>query len=78
MNVPVWVWITVIAGVLAIFTLSLIFGRKAHIISVRRSRQVGRRLRRARRAVRPRVSGTSPAATYAGQFFAGYLTEYAL
>ena len=77
MNVPVWVWITVIAGVLAIFTLSLIFGRKAHIIT---PGEAGKW-----------VAGYVGLAVlfglgiwyfaggdFAGQFFAGYLTEYAL
>ena len=33
MNVPLWVWIAVIAGIAAVFTVSLVFGRKAHIIT---------------------------------------------
>jgi tellurite resistance protein TerC len=77
MNVPWWVWLTTIVGIAAIFTVSLVFGRKAHVISVREASFW--------------VAGyvflavlfgigiwATAGSTYAGQFFAGYLTEYAL
>jgi tellurite resistance protein TerC len=77
MNVPLWVWIVVILGIIVIFTVSLVFGRKAHLITVGEAARwvagyiglavlfgLGIWL----------ISGSD----YAGQFFAGYITEYAL
>ena len=77
MNVPLWVWISVLVGIAAIFTVSLIFGRKAHVISVAEASKwvtayvclavlfgIGVFI----------VAGPQ----YGGEFFAGYATEYAL
>lgn len=77
MNVPFWVWLAVILGLVAIFTVSLIFGRKAHIITPGE----------AAKWVVAYVSlavlfgigiWITAGGTYAGQFFAGFVTEYAL
>lgn len=77
MNVPAWVWIAVITAIAIIFTISLIFGRKAHVISVPE----------AARWVAVYVSlavlfGMGiwyfAGGEYATLFFTGYLTEYAL
>lgn len=77
MSVPLWVWITVLVAIAAIFVVSLIFGRKAHEIAVAEAATW--------------VSGyvalaglfglgiwLTAGGDYAGQFFAGYVTEYAL
>ncbi len=77
MKVPWWVWLTVLAGILTIFVVSLIFGRKAHVISVSEAaRWVGGYVALAV------LFGVGiwifAGGTYAGQFFAGYVTEYAL
>ncbi len=77
MNVPIWVWAVVVAGIVAIFTVSLVFGRKAHLITVgEAARWVGGYVLLAV------LFGLSVLITagsdYAGQFFAGYVTEYAL
>lgn len=77
MNVPLWVWIAVCAGIAAIFVVSLVFGRRAHIISVGEA---------ARWVIGYVILGVLfgigiwvfSGSTYAGQFFAGYVTEYAL
>ncbi len=77
MNVPVWVWAAVIVGVAAIFVVSLLFGRKAHLITV------GEAARWVAGYVTLAVLFglgilVTNGADYAGQFFAGYITEYAL
>lgn len=77
MNVPLWVWIVVVFGVAAIFVASLILGRKAHTITPGE----------AARWVAGYVSlavlfGLGlwffAGSRIAGEFFAGYVTEYAL
>ena len=77
MNVPVWVWIAVCTAIAAIFVVSLLFGRRAHIISAgEAARWV------AGYVVLAVLFGFGiwffAGGTYAGQFFAGYVTEYAL
>ncbi|MEO7124518.1 MAG: TerC/Alx family metal homeostasis membrane protein [Nakamurella sp.] len=77
MSVPLWVWGLVLAAIAAIFIVSLVFGRKAHEISVAEAAKW--------------VSGyvtlavlfglgiwVTAGSRYAGEFFAGYVTEYAL
>lgn len=77
MLVPMWVWAAVLVGIVAIFAVSLFFGRKAHEISVAEAATW--------------VSGYVTLAVlfglgvwitaggrYAGEFFAGWVTEYAL
>jgi tellurite resistance protein TerC len=77
LTVPFWVWAVVVVGIAAIFTASLIFGRKAHTITPGEAARW--------------VSGyvtlgvlfglgiwLFAGGDYAGQFFAGYVTEYAL
>ena len=77
MNVPLWVWLTTIAAISAIFVVSLIFGRKAHIISVKEAGTWVAGYVTLAVLFGIGIWATS-GATYAGQFFAGYLTEYAL
>ncbi len=77
MNVPLWVWIAVIAGIAAVFTVSLVFGRKAHIITA------GEAAKWVAGYVALGIAfgigvWLTAGGTYAGQFFAGYVTEYAL
>jgi len=77
MNVPLWVWVVVIAGIIAIFAVSLLFGRKAHLITV------GEAARWVAGYVCLAVLfglgiWATAGSSYAGQFFAGYITEYAL
>ncbi len=77
MNVPLWVWIAVCTGIAAIFVVSLVFGRRAHVISVGEAARwvIGYVLL----AVLFGIGvGVFAGSTYAGQFFAGYVTEYAL
>jgi tellurite resistance protein TerC len=72
-----WVWAVVLAAIAAIFVVSLFFGRKAHEISVTEAAKW--------------VCGyvtlavlfglgiwVTSGSRYAGEFFAGYVTEYAL
>jgi tellurite resistance protein TerC len=72
-----WVWIVVCLGIAAIFVVSLVLGRRAHVITAGEAAKwvifyvflgvlfgIGIWI----------FSGS----TYAGQFFAGYVTEYAL
>lgn len=77
MHIPVWVWILVLAAIAAIFVASLLIGRKAHTITVgEAARWVGGYVAL---AVLFGVGvGVTAGGTYAGQFFAGYVTEYAL
>jgi tellurite resistance protein TerC len=75
--VPFWVWAVVVVGIAAIFTASLIFGRKAHTITAgEAARWV------AGYVTLGVVFGLGvwlfSGGDYAGQFFAGYVTEYAL
>jgi tellurite resistance protein TerC len=76
-NVPVWVWFAVCAGIAAIFVVSLLFGRRAHIISVGEAARwvVGY-------VALALLFGVGiwifAGGGFAGQFFAGYVTEYAL
>ncbi len=77
MNVPLWVWIAVIVGIAAIFVFSLIFGRKAHVITpAEAGRWVGFYVSLAV------LFGIGvwifAGSQFAGEFFAGYATEYAL
>ena len=77
MKVPWWVWLTVLAGILTIFVVSLILGREADVMSVSEAaRWVGGYVALAV------LFGVGiwifAGGTYAGQFFAGYVTEYAL
>ena len=77
MTVPLWVWATVIAGLIAIFAASLLIGRKAHEITV------GEAARWVAGYVTLAVLfglgiWVTAGGDYAGQFFAGYVTEYAL
>ena len=77
MNVPLWVWIAVIVGIAAIFTVSLIFGRKAHVISVAEaSKWVAAYVSLAVLFGIGVFIFAGP--QYGGEFFAGYATEYAL
>ena len=77
MNVPLWVWIAVIVGIAAIFVFSLIFGRKAHVIT---PGEAGRWV--AFYVALAVLFGIGvwifAGSQYAGEFFAGYATEYAL
>jgi tellurite resistance protein TerC len=77
MSIPLWVWAAVIVAIVAIFVFSLFVGRKAHEISVGE----------AARWVAGYVSlavlfglgiWLTAGSRYAGEFFAGYVTEYAL
>lgn len=77
MSVPLWVWAVVLVGIMAIFGFSLFFGRKAHEIPVAE----------AARWVAGYVTlavlfglgiWATAGSRYAGEFFAGYVTEYAL
>src|SRR6478735_4206214 len=77
MNVPLWVWLATIAGIAVIFIVSLVFGRKAHdITAVEASKWVAFYVALAV------LFGIGiwifAGSTFAGQFFAGYVTEYAL
>jgi len=77
MYVPLWVWIAVIAGIAAIFAVSLVFGRKAHVISVAEaSRWVAGYVTLA--VLFGIGVWVFAGAQYGGEFFAGYATEYAL
>ena len=77
MNLPLWVWIAVIVGIAAIFTVSLIFGRKAHVISVAEaSKWVAAYVCLAVLFGIGVFVFAGP--QYGGEFFAGYATEYAL
>lgn len=77
MSVPLWVWSAVIAAIIAIFAFSLFMGRKAHEISVREAASWV-----AGYVTLAVIFGLGIWATagsrYAGEFFAGYVTEYAL
>lgn len=77
MNVPLWIWIAVIVGIAVVFTVSLVFGRKAHIITAGEAAKWV-----AGYVALGIVFGIgvwlTAGGTYAGQFFAGYVTEYAL
>lgn len=77
MSVPLWVWGAVLIAIIAIFAFSLIVGRKAHEIPVSE----------AAKWVAGYVSlavlfglgiWVTAGSRYAGEFFAGYVTEYAL
>ena len=77
MNIPFWVWATVIVAIAVIFVFSLVVGRKAHVITVKEaSKWVGFYIGLAT------IFGIGiwlfAGGDYAGQFFAGYVTEYAL
>jgi TerC family integral membrane protein len=77
MNVPLWVWLATIAGIAVIFVVSLIFGRKAHEITpIEASKWVTFYVALAI------IFGIGiwmfAGGSFAGQFFAGYVTEYAL
>lgn len=77
MNIAWWVWVSVVTAIAIIFVISLIFGRRAHTIS----------LGEAARWVAGYISlavlfglgiWVTAGGQYAGEFFAGYITEYAL
>ncbi|SFN99409.1 tellurite resistance protein TerC [Pseudonocardia ammonioxydans] len=78
MVVPTWVWLATLGGLLGIILLDLlVVGRKPHVISVREATRwvllyVGLAV----------LFGLGVWAfaggTYAGEFFAGYITEYSL
>lgn len=78
MNVPVWVWVVTVVGLLGLFATDLVIvDRKPHEISVREATKwvllyVGCAV----------VFGAGiwlfANGTYSGQFFAGYITEYSL
>jgi len=77
MSVPLWVWIVVIVGIAAIFAFSLFFGRKAHEISVAEAATwVGGYVTLA--VIFGLGIWVTSGGRYAGEFFAGYVTEYAL
>ena len=77
MNVPVWVWIAVCTAIAAVFAVSLLLGRRAHVISPREAGLwVGGYVVLA--VLFGIGIGVFAGQTFAGQFFAGYLTEYAL
>ena len=77
MNVPLWVWISVLVGIAAIFTVSLIFGRKAHVIGVAEaSKWVTAYVCLAVLFGIGVFIFAGP--QYGGEFFAGCATEYAL
>lgn len=77
MSVPLWVWIATIVGIAIIFTVSLIFGRKAHVISVAEAgKWVGFYVALA--VVFGIGVWVFAGGQFAGEFFAGYATEYAL
>jgi tellurite resistance protein TerC len=77
MAVPLWVWIAVLVGIAAIFVVSLTFGRKAHEISVGEAATwVGGYVTLA--VLFGLGIWLTSGARYAGEFFAGYVTEYAL
>src|SRR5699024_5470591 len=72
-----WVWVLTSVGIAAVFTVSLLVGRKAHVIT----------LREAAVWVAGYVTlaclfgvgiGITAGGRYAGEYFAGYVTEYAL
>ncbi|MBN9610310.1 MAG: tellurium resistance protein TerC [Actinobacteria bacterium 69-20] len=77
MTIPVWVWLVVLAGIAAIFVASLVMGRTAHQITV------GEAARWVAGYVALAVLfglgvWLFAGSRYAGEFFAGYVTEYAL
>lgn len=77
MHVAVWVWVVVVASIAAIFVASLLIGRKAHTITVgEAARWVGAYVALA--VVFGIGVAVTSGARYAGEFFAGYVTEYAL
>ncbi len=77
MNVPAWVWAAVVIAIVAIFVFSLLVGRKAHEISVSEAAKWV-----AGYVTLAVVFGlgiwVTAGSRYAGEFFAGYVTEYAL
>jgi len=77
LSVQFWVWAVVVVGIAAIFTASLIFGRKAHSITpVEAARWVAGYVTLA--VLFGLGVWLFAGGDYAGQFFAGYVTEYAL
>ncbi len=77
MTIPVWVWLVVLPGIAAIFVVSLMVGRTAHKITV------GEAARWVAGYVALAVLfglgvWLFAGSRYAGEFFAGYVTEYAL
>ncbi len=77
MIVPLWVWIAVVVAIAAIFVVSLLFGRTAHLITVgEAARWV------AGYVCLAGLFGLgilfTAGSRFAGEFFAGYVTEYAL
>jgi tellurite resistance protein TerC len=77
MSVVWWVWLATIAGLAAVFAVSLVVGRRSHTIGVGEAAAWV-----AGYVALAVVFGLGLAAAaggdYAGQFFAGYVTEYAL
>lgn len=77
MSVPLWVWSLVLIAIIAIFAVSLFFGRKAHEISVgEAAKWVGGYVTLA--VLFGLGIWVTSGSRYAGEFFAGYVTEYAL
>ena len=77
MTIPLWVWIAVIIAIAVIFVISLMFGRRAHVIT---PGEAGRWV--AFYVALAVLFGIGvwifAGSQYAGEFFAGYATEYAL
>lgn len=77
MNVPLSVWAVVITSIAVIFAVSLFFGRKAHEITPAEAfRWVGGYVTLA--VLFGIGIWVTSGSRYAGEFFAGYVTEYAL
>jgi tellurite resistance protein TerC len=72
-----WVWAVVLVAIAAIFVVSLFFGRKAHEISVTEAAKWVCGYVTLAVLFGLGIWATS-GSRYAGEFFAGYVTEYAL
>ena len=79
MHVADYVWYITVGVLLALLAVDVfIIGRRPHEPTMRESRDRDRVLHRRWRCSSASASGASPAAKYAGEFFAGWLTEYSL
>ena len=78
MNVPVWLWLATIVGLLAVFGVDLfLINRNPHEITVRQAAvSIGAYVAAA--GVFGLLLWRFAGERYAGEFFSGYLTEYSL
>src|SRR5437588_6724260 len=78
MDVPLWVWLATIVGLLALLAVDLVIvGREPHEVTIREAARwvlfyVGCAL------LFGAGVGVFSSPRYAGEFFAGYITEYSL